>query len=254
VRRVSRPREWIVFPPVKHRSPRLAGLISAAVILPLSVSACGRNEDPDLVVGKTLFTQKCGSCHTLKRAGTKGTQGPNLDDAFGPAKHAGEGETTVKGVVLQQIALVRRGSIMPRDLVKGSDARDVAAYVGDVAGIGGKDTGALAAAGQPKTSNKPVVEKGGMIDMPADPTGALAFASKKAIGKAGSLTMVSVNKASIGHNIAIQDSGGKIIAKGPVVTGGTSKASAKVKPGKYTFLCTVPGHEAGGMKGELTVK
>ena len=27
-----------------------------------------------------------------------------------------------------------------------------------------------------------------------------------------------------------------------------------LKKGKYAFLCTVPGHAAGGMKGTLTVK
>jgi mono/diheme cytochrome c family protein len=242
-----------VFPPVKHRSPRLAGLISAALILALSVSACGRNDEPDLVVGKTLFTQKCGSCHTLKRAGTKGTQGPNLDDAFGPAKRVGEGETTVQGVVHQQIALARRNSIMKQNLVKGSDARDVAAYVGQVAGVAGKDKGALANAG-PKVSSKPIAAKGGTLDMPADPTGALAYKSSKATAMPGSLELVSVNKATIKHNIALKDKSGKIIAKGPEVAGGTSKASAKVKPGKYEYLCTVPGHEAGGMKGDLTVK
>ena len=37
-------------------------------------------------------------------------------------------------------------------------------------------------------------------------------------------------------------------------TGGTSKLSATLQPGTYEFLCTVPGHEEGGMKGELTVK
>jgi cbb3-type cytochrome c oxidase subunit III len=29
--------------------------------------------------GKQIFTTKCGSCHTLKDAGTHGTVGPNLD-------------------------------------------------------------------------------------------------------------------------------------------------------------------------------
>jgi mono/diheme cytochrome c family protein len=29
--------------------------------------------------GKTIFTQKCGSCHVLSDAGTSGTIGPNLD-------------------------------------------------------------------------------------------------------------------------------------------------------------------------------
>lgn len=30
--------------------------------------------------GKAVFTQNCGSCHTLSDAGTSGTVGPDLDD------------------------------------------------------------------------------------------------------------------------------------------------------------------------------
>ena len=36
----------------------------------------------DVGVGQEIFTQKCGSCHTLADAGTKGAVGPNLDAAF----------------------------------------------------------------------------------------------------------------------------------------------------------------------------
>jgi uncharacterized cupredoxin-like copper-binding protein len=35
--------------------------------------------------------------------------------------------------------------------------------------------------------------------------------------------------------------------------GGVSKVVMTLKPGKYTFYCTVPGHEKAGMKGILTV-
>ena len=35
--------------------------------------------------------------------------------------------------------------------------------------------------------------------------------------------------------------------------GGTSKVTADLKPGKYEFYCSVPGHEQAGMKGTLTV-
>ena len=38
----------------------------------------------DRANGKVLFTQHCGSCHTLKDAGSSGTVGPNLDDAKPP--------------------------------------------------------------------------------------------------------------------------------------------------------------------------
>jgi cytochrome c6 len=30
--------------------------------------------------GRAVFTDNCGSCHTLSAAGTSGTRGPNLDD------------------------------------------------------------------------------------------------------------------------------------------------------------------------------
>jgi plastocyanin len=246
-----------VFPPVSGGSHRLVALAATALLVALGAAGCGRNDDPDLSNGKALFVGKgtCGSCHTLARAGTKGTQGPNLDDAFGPARKDGLGEKTVEGVVRRQIAHTRRNSIMPQGLVKGDDARDVAAYVALVAGQPGKDAGALANAGQPKVSNKPIAAKGGKLEIDADPTGALAYRAKAATAPAGTLEILSLNKASILHNIALKDSSGKIVMEGAKVdNGGTSKFSAKVKPGKYEFLCTVPGHEEGGMKGELTVK
>ena len=48
----------------------------------------------------------------------------------------------------------------------------MAAYVAAVAGQRGKDAGALASAGAPKVSNKPIAAKGGVLTMDADPTGA----------------------------------------------------------------------------------
>jgi mono/diheme cytochrome c family protein len=219
----------------------------------MPLAGCGRQHDADLVNGKALFVQKCASCHTLKRANASGVQGPNLDDAFSAARASGMTASTVRGVVRHQISNARRDSIMPRNLVTGNDANDVASYVGAVAGQGGQDTGALAAAGAPKVSNKPVAEKGGKLQIDADPTGALAFTAKFAIAKTGAVTLVMANKASIQHDISIQGNG--VNKQGPRVgKGGTSKVSASLKPGKYTFYCSVPGHEAGGMKGTLTVK
>ena len=237
-----------MFPPVRGRSK---ALLAAGAALALAAAGCGNTDEADQVNGKDLFSQKCGSCHTLARANTKGVQGPDLDQAFGAARRDGLGETTVEGVVLRQIGNVRRTSTMPPDLVEGQDARDVAAYVAAVAGQPGKDAGALAAAGAPKVSTKPIAAKKGVLQIDADPTGALAFASTKATASPGSVEFVMANKSSVKHNIALEGGDGK----GAVVgQGGTSKFKATVKPGKYTFLCTVPGHADGGMKGELTVK
>jgi mono/diheme cytochrome c family protein len=131
----------------------LAALGAVAIALPLG--ACGRN-DPNLETGKAKFVEKCGSCHTLARAGTQGTTGPNLDTAFQTALRDGLDRDTVEGVVHKQILHPRSDSQMPAGLVKGEEADDVAAYVGYAAARTGEDEGALASAGlaQAKTGQQ----------------------------------------------------------------------------------------------------
>jgi cbb3-type cytochrome c oxidase subunit III len=95
---------------------------------------------PDVANGQKLFsgTAQCASCHTLAAAGSTGTIGPNLDDAFRADRQQGFEESTIENVVLDQIRLgsgpVQGGPPMPANLVKGQDALDVAAYVASVAG------------------------------------------------------------------------------------------------------------------------
>jgi plastocyanin len=238
---------------VRPPAHSLKALSATALVAAAAATGCGREEDADLVAGKEAFVQKCGACHVLARAGTKGIQGPDLDQAFGPARRDGLGEGTIEGVVRNQIANVRRGSIMPEDLVTGDAAKDVAAYVAMAAGVPGEDTGELAQAGKPKVSRRPVRARDGTLRIPADPSGALAFAAAAAIAQAGTIQFVMPNQASIQHNIAVKNGG--IDERGPVVgQGGTSRFSASLRPGKYTFYCSVPGHEEGGMRGDLTVR
>jgi mono/diheme cytochrome c family protein len=125
-------------------------------------SAGGR---PDTQSGQQLFTSNCGSCHTLAAAGTSGTIGPNLDNAFAASVKQGYPQSSIENVVLDQIRL-GSGQIdpyttskdfvnnclpprsakcyattMPANIVTGQDAIDVAAYVASVAGQGGFSTG-----------------------------------------------------------------------------------------------------------------
>jgi mono/diheme cytochrome c family protein len=222
----------------------------------LALAGCGSGHDPsaDLVNGKKLFIGEgtCGSCHTLQRAGAKGTQGPNLDAAFENSRQNGFGDSVIEGVVRDQIAHPRRGSIMKPDLVEGDNRRDVAAYVASVAGKPGQDTGLLASVGGNQGANKTAVEKGGKLEIPADPSGALAFQFGKATGTPGPVTVSMPNPSPIQHNISIT---GPVTGKGPIVgNGGDSTFQVTLKPGNYQFLCDVPGHAAGGMKGTLVVK
>jgi mono/diheme cytochrome c family protein len=126
--------------------PRGAAVVVVGAAIGLPLAACGRDE-ADLSNGKGLFTQNCGTCHELGRAGTQGKTGPSLDMAFRAALAAGESRETVEGIVHRQILHPRKNSVMPPGLVKGDDARDVAAYVSFAAARPGQDQGALAQAG-----------------------------------------------------------------------------------------------------------
>lgn len=219
-----------------------------AVASALLLSACGREEAEDLANGKELFIARCSACHALARAGGGGTQGPDLDEAFAQARRDGMGEETVEGVVLRQIQFPLRNSIMPKDLVTGQDAEDVAAYVAEVAGMPGEDTGKLAEIGVQE--GETVKAEDGVLQIDAVESGALAFTADKAIASPGTIEFVMDNPSPIPHNIALEDG-----AEGEVVeTGGTSTFTADLDAGNYTYICTVPGHAEGGMVGELTVE
>jgi cbb3-type cytochrome c oxidase subunit III len=113
-----------------------AGLALAAALLAAGCGTGGIVKGGDQSRGKELFVAKCGSCHTLADAGTNGTAGPNLDDAFGSDRQQGSKDVTIQQVVRQQIPLA--SGRMPANLVKGDDADAVSAYVAAVAGVPGK--------------------------------------------------------------------------------------------------------------------
>ena len=117
----------------------LAGALGAIAFALTGCGAVGRVGQGDVAHGKELFlatTSKgsCSSCHTLADAGSKGTVGPNLDDAFACAEHQGFKRSTIRDVVRGQIDYA--SPPMPRELVKGQQADDVADYIATVAGQG----------------------------------------------------------------------------------------------------------------------
>jgi cbb3-type cytochrome c oxidase subunit III len=90
----------------------------------------------DTANGQKLFQAKCGGCHVLAASGSQGTLGPNLDDAFAGSRKQGFKQSTIQNVVLDQIR--DAAAPMPKDLVEGQEAQDVAAFVASVAGSGGE--------------------------------------------------------------------------------------------------------------------
>ena len=146
----------------KYRVGALGAGLAAAALL---AAGCGYGgaanaggARPDTQSGQQLFTQSCGTCHTLSAAGTNGTIGPNLDNAFAADVQEGYPQSVIENVVLDQIRLgsgpgpiatYSNGKLgnfkvqtqMPANIVKGQDALDVAAYVASVAGQSGYTTG-----------------------------------------------------------------------------------------------------------------
>jgi uncharacterized cupredoxin-like copper-binding protein len=68
--------------------------------------------------------------------------------------------------------------------------------------------------------------------------------------KAGEITFQVKNDGKVPHDFAIKETGDKTKE---IPTGGTAELKVTLKPGKYVFYCSIPGHEAAGMKLSVTV-
>jgi uncharacterized cupredoxin-like copper-binding protein len=68
--------------------------------------------------------------------------------------------------------------------------------------------------------------------------------------KAGEITFGVKNGGKIPHDLAIKGTADKTEL---IPAGGTAVLKVRLKPGKYELYCSVPGHEAAGMKLSITV-
>ena len=235
----------------RWRSLLTAGLALGALLV---ASGCTNNsgsaDSANLVNGKQLFVQKCGACHVMARAGSKGVTGPNLDEAFYAARRENWGDDGIRGVVYGQIRYPNQNAPMPANLVTGKDATDVAAYVSTVAAKPGKDVGLLASAVAPAGGGKPAVAKNGLLSISADPNGQLLYVESKATATAGPIKLEMPNESGVPHNILIENTP----IETPVIKKGVAKASGTLKAGEFVYFCSVPGHREAGMVGKLTVR
>jgi len=230
-----------------------AGLAAVALL----AAGCGTGgvasagQPPDTQSGQQLFTQSCGSCHALSAAGTSGTIGPDLDNAFAADVKQGYPQSSIENVVLDQIRL-GSGEIsagytsskyfvehclpphsnspkclspqMPADIVKGQDAIDVAAYVASVAGQGGFTTG------------------GGFASLGTD--GAAIF---KGAGCAGCHTLAAAGATgTVGPNLDQIKPATAIVAHQVMVGGGAMPAfQGKLSPAQIQAVAQYVSSSAG---------
>jgi plastocyanin len=105
-------------------------------------------------------------------------------------------------------------------------------------------------------AGEPAAEGGGgpgELTLTADPGGDLSYDKQELEAPAGEVTITMDNPSSVPHNVSIEGSG--VDEEGETVDqGGVSEVSAELEAGEYTFYCSVPGHQEGGMEGTLTVR
>lgn len=258
----SNTRSWRSRERCLRRLGRRAGACGALISLAIAAGGCAIKgaDNANLILGKQQFVARCGSCHTLARADTKGVVGPNLDEVFRTPVAEGEQRNAVRTVVEGQVQNPNPLGVMPKGLASGSTLSDIAAYVAQSVDEPGQDTGLLATAVEAPGSGKPAVEKDGKLAIEASPSGQLAYTTSKAEATPGAVTITMANMSGVMHNVAIEagengatQKAAPIAASGFITKGSTS-LTVDLKPGKYTFFCQAPGHRAAGMYGTLTVK
>ncbi len=103
-------------------------------------------------------------------------------------------------------------------------------------------------------AQKEVGGSGSTVKFEADPGGNLAYTSTSATAKAGKVTVEFNNPQPLTHDVAIENSNGEEIGSTELIADGSDSTTVDLKPGTYTYFCTVPGHREAGMEGTLTVK
>jgi plastocyanin len=98
--------------------------------------------------------------------------------------------------------------------------------------------------------------RGHLRDRQCDAPGCsqLAFTKTEITAPAGDDTISFDNPSSTDHNVQIEDANGNDIAGTDTISAGKTSTTADLKPGTYTFYCSIPGHREAGMEGTLTVK
>ncbi|MGB7588073.1 MAG: plastocyanin/azurin family copper-binding protein [Solirubrobacterales bacterium] len=130
----------------------------------------------------------------------------------------------------------------------------VACGGGNSGGTTTEATGGEAAGGAAAEGDSATAGSSSTLTFEADPNGQLAFTTTEATTKAGNVTIEFNNPQSMPHDVSIEDSSGKLVGNTEIVTEGSDTATVNLKPGTYTFYCSIPGHREAGMEGTLTVK
>jgi plastocyanin len=109
-----------------------------------------------------------------------------------------------------------------------------------------------ATTGTPAPASSPASHAGAALKLAADPSGQLAYDAKHLSASAGTVKIALTNASPVEHDVTIAQ-GSKVLGATPAFVGGSKSLTLALKPGTYTFYCSVPGHRQAGMEGTLNV-
>ena len=114
-------------------------------------------------------------------------------------------------------------------------------------------TAVITSGGSPKAEASSASSRSStVLKLAANPGGLLSYDTKQLIAKTGKVTITMTNMAPLAHNVTITQ-GSAVLGATPTFQGGSRTLTLSLKPGTYTFYCSVPGHRQAGMEGTLTV-
>lgn len=151
-------------------------------------------------------------------------------------------------LALASVALVACGSSSSDSSSTTTSTSGGESTSGATSGGGKKESGGGAGGGKEESGGSSTVK------FEADPSGELAYTTKSASAKAGNVTIDFKNPQALTHDVQIENAQGEEVGGTELIASGEDSTSVDLKPGTYTYFCSVPGHREAGMEGTLTVK
>ncbi len=113
---------------------------------------------------------------------------------------------------------------------------------------------ATTSAAAASTSKAAASGAGQPLSLEANAEGQLKYNKTALSATAGTVSIAFTNMSPLGHNVTVANAAGTVLGATPTIQGTTKTLSLNLKPGTYTFYCSVPGHRMAGMEGKLVVK
>jgi plastocyanin len=124
-------------------------------------------------------------------------------------------------------------------------------------GSGGSGRSPSAAGSAPPATEAPAAPTGpAHVQVTAEDTGAFRFILSRSSVPAGPVAIEFVNHGQDEHNLNLQPGEESLVGSLPNTAPGAhpSLPTLDLHAGTYTLFCSLPGHEAKGMKATLTVE